>query len=33
MKELEAKGILSNLALKSPFNKIALLGEVLFLTL
>ena len=30
MKEQEAKGILSSFGLKTPLNKIALLGQILF---
>ena len=30
MKNQEAKGILSNLGLKIPLNKIPLLGDILF---
>ena len=30
MKEQEAKGLLSNLGLKTPLNKIPLLGDILF---
>ena len=30
MKEQEAKGLLSNLGLKTPLSKIPLLGEILF---
>ena len=30
MKNQEAKGILSNLGLKTPLNKIPLLGDILF---
>ena len=30
IKNQEAKGILSNLGLKTPSNKIALLGDILF---
>ena len=30
MKEQEAKGLLSNLAIKTPLNKIPLLGDLLF---
>ena len=30
MKEQEAKGILSSLGLKTPLNKIPLLGDILF---
>ena len=30
MKEQEAKGLLSNWGIKAPFNKIPLLGDILF---
>ena len=30
IKEQEAKGLLSNLGLKTPFNKIPVLGDILF---
>ena len=30
MKEQEAKGLLSNLGIKTPLNKILLLGDLLF---
>ena len=30
VKEQEAKGLLSNLGLKTPLNKIPLLGDILF---
>ena len=30
IKQQEAKGLLSNLALKTPLNKIPVLGEILF---
>ena len=30
MKEQEAKGLLSNLGIKTPLSKISLLGEILF---
>ena len=30
MKEREAKGILSSLGLKTPLNKVPLLGDILF---
>ena len=30
MKEQEAKGLLSNLGIKTPLNKIPLLGDLLF---
>ena len=30
MKEQEAKGLLSNWGIKTPFNKILLLGDILF---
>ena len=30
MKEQEAKGLLSSLGLKTPLNKIPLLGDILF---
>ena len=30
VKELKAKGLLSNLSLKTPLNKIPLLGDILF---
>ena len=30
MKEREAKGLLSNLGIKTPLNKIPLLGDLLF---
>ena len=30
VKEREAKGLLSNLEIKTPFNKIPLLGDILF---
>ena len=30
MKEQEAKGLLSNWGIKTPFNKIPLLGDILF---
>ena len=30
VKEQQAKGLLSNLALKTPLNKIPLLGDILF---
>ena len=30
VKELQAKGLLSNLSLKTPLNKIPLLGDILF---
>ena len=30
MKEQEAKGLLSNLGIKTPFSKIRLLGDLLF---
>ena len=30
VKEQEAKGLLSNLGIKSPLNKVLLLGDILF---
>ena len=30
IKEQQAKGLISNLGLKTPFNKIPLLGDILF---
>ena len=30
VKEQEAKGLLSNLGIKSPLNKVPLLGDILF---
>ena len=30
VKEQEAKGLLSNLGIKTPLNKIPLLGDILF---
>ena len=30
MKEQEAKGLLSNLGIRTPFSKLAILGDILF---
>ena len=30
IKEQQAKGLLSNLGIKTPFNKVPLLGDILF---